>query len=51
MHGYTYLWADLSRADTLADRLRYVFCPPGWSHDGPDERASTLRVAAANAKW
>lgn len=47
LHGYSELWVDLCRAESLADKLRYLFNPPGWSHDGPDERASTLRAGAA----
>ncbi len=47
LHGYTDLWEDLRRAESLGDKLRYVFKPPGWSHDGPDQRASTLRAQAA----
>ena len=46
-HGYTELWRDVWRADRWADRLRYVCMPPGWSHDGPDLRARTLRARAA----
>ncbi|MFK7898204.1 MAG: sterol desaturase family protein [Myxococcota bacterium] len=44
LHGYSELWADVRRADTMSDKLGYIFRPPGWSHDGPDERASTLRA-------
>jgi hypothetical protein len=46
VHGYRELWADLRRASSPVDRLRYCLRPPGWSHDGPDHRASTLR-----ARW
>lgn len=37
------LWADLRRAPTLRVRLRYLFDAPGYSHDGPDQRARGLR--------
>lgn len=37
------LWNDLKRADTFGDRLKYLFFPPGWSHDGEDKRTKTLR--------
>lgn len=46
VHGYTDLVADLRRADSFGDRLRYVLQPPGWNHDGPDRRAETLRREA-----
>lgn len=42
-HEYGAIWRDVKRAGKLGDKLRYVFYPPGWSHDGPDLRASTLR--------
>jgi len=46
VHGYTDLLRDMRRADSWRDRLRYLLMPPGWSHDGPDKRASTLRAKA-----
>ncbi|MFN8292410.1 MAG: sterol desaturase family protein [Chitinophagales bacterium] len=42
-HEYKSIWKDIKRAPTFADKLRYLFMPPGWSHDGPDLRAKTLR--------
>ncbi len=44
VHEYADLYRDVLRADRLRDRLRYVFEAPGWSHDGPDKRAKTLRA-------
>jgi len=49
-HGYTDLLRDMRRADAWADRLRYLLMPPGWSHDGPDKRARTLRAQAGLTK-
>ncbi|MEE3331150.1 MAG: sterol desaturase family protein [Myxococcota bacterium] len=46
VHGYTDLLRDMRRAESWRDRLRYLLMPPGWSHDGPDKRASTLRAKA-----
>lgn len=48
VHGYAELIRDLRRADRFGDRLRYLFLPPGWSHDGPDKRAKTLRAEAGS---
>ncbi len=45
-HGYTEILRDLRRADSWRDRMRYLLLPPGWSHDGPDERARSLRARA-----
>ena len=42
-HEFADIAHDVRRAPTLADKLRYIFLAPGWSHDGPDRRADTLR--------
>ncbi|MEZ5003271.1 MAG: sterol desaturase family protein [Chitinophagales bacterium] len=42
-HEYGAIWRDVKRADKLMDKLKYIFYSPGWSHDGPDLRAKTLR--------
>lgn len=42
-HEYQAIWCDVKRAHKLSDKLKYIFYPPGWSHDGPDLRAATLR--------
>lgn len=42
-HEYRALWHDLRRAPDLTTRLRYLFGPPGWNHDGPDKSARILR--------
>ena len=42
-HDYQALWKDIRRAKRWLDRFRYLFYAPGWRHDGPDERANTLR--------
>jgi sterol desaturase/sphingolipid hydroxylase (fatty acid hydroxylase superfamily) len=46
IHGYTDILRDWGRASSWRDRWRYLALPPGWSHDGPDERASALRSQA-----
>ena len=42
-HEYAAIWSDLRRAASWKDRLNYLLQAPGWSHDGPDKRAATLR--------
>lgn len=42
-HELVDLWHDVKRAPKFSDKLKYIFYPPGWSHDGPDLRAKTLR--------
>jgi sterol desaturase/sphingolipid hydroxylase (fatty acid hydroxylase superfamily) len=50
VHGYRDLFRDALRARSWRDRLRYALMPPGWSHDGVDKRASTLRREARGAE-
>jgi sterol desaturase/sphingolipid hydroxylase (fatty acid hydroxylase superfamily) len=48
-HEYISIWNDFfvrHRALPLAMRLKYVFAPPGWSHDGSTQTANELRKAA-----
>jgi sterol desaturase/sphingolipid hydroxylase (fatty acid hydroxylase superfamily) len=42
-HEYGAIWYDVRRANKFVDKLKYIFYSPGWSHDGPDLRAKTLR--------
>lgn len=42
-HEYIDLGKDVRRAPKFSDKLKYIFYPPGWSHDGPDLTARTLR--------
>lgn len=42
-HEYAAIWRDVKRANKISHKLKYIFYPPGWSHDGPDQRAKTLR--------
>jgi sterol desaturase/sphingolipid hydroxylase (fatty acid hydroxylase superfamily) len=42
-HGFIELWRDIWRASRWSDKLRYILLPPGWSHDGEDRRAKSLR--------
>ena len=42
-HEYLDVLKDVKRAPKFSDKLKYIFYPPGWSQDGPDHRARTLR--------
>lgn len=42
-HEYAAIWRDVKRASKWSDKLKYIFYAPGWSHDGADKRAKTLR--------
>jgi sterol desaturase/sphingolipid hydroxylase (fatty acid hydroxylase superfamily) len=45
-HEYQAIWQDVKRAKKWSDKLKYIFYAPGWSHDGEDRRAKTLRQQA-----
>ena len=49
-HEYGSIWKDIKKAERWSDKLKYIFYAPGWSHDGPDQRAKILRksVTAIN---
>ena len=42
-HEYINLWRDVKRATKTADKLKYLFYPPGWSHDGENRTSNYLR--------
>ena len=42
-HEYVNLWRDVKRATKTADKLKYLFYPPGWSHDGENRTSNYLR--------
>jgi len=45
-HEFKDLWHDVQRAPDFVTKLKYIFYPPGWSHDGEDRRAKVLRARA-----
>ena len=44
-HEYSAIYKDVKRAKKWSDKLNYIFNSPGWTHDGEDKRAKTLRKA------
>ncbi|MES2619721.1 MAG: sterol desaturase family protein [Bacteroidota bacterium] len=46
-HEFFDIWKDVKSAPKFSDKLKYIFYSPGWSHDGPDLRARTLRKQLA----
>lgn len=42
-HEYRAIWKDINKTKSFSDKLKYIFWAPGWSHDGDDKRAKTLR--------
>jgi sterol desaturase/sphingolipid hydroxylase (fatty acid hydroxylase superfamily) len=43
-HEWAALGRDVSRAPRLIDKLRYVFSPPGFSHDGRSKTSRQLQA-------
>lgn len=42
-HEYKALWNDVKNAPGLLIKLKYIFMPPGWSHDKSSLTAAELR--------
>jgi len=38
------LWRDVRNAPGLANKLRYLFMPPGWSHTGAHKTAALVKA-------
>lgn len=42
-HEWMDISKDLSKKTTFGNKLKYLFMPPGWSHDGSSKTAKELR--------
>lgn len=42
-HEFFALLQDMKRATSLPDKLKYMFFPPGWSHDGRSQTSKDLQ--------
>ena len=42
-HEWTLILKDLNMNITLIEKLKYIFYPPGWSHDGSRKTSNQLR--------
>ncbi len=45
-HEFANLARDVAQAPTWGDKWRYLWMPPGWSHDGRSQTADEMRQAA-----
>ena len=43
-HEWQNMTRDLKKKTSLANRLKYIFMPPGWSHDGSTKTARQMRL-------
>ncbi|MCO6460172.1 MAG: sterol desaturase family protein [Saprospiraceae bacterium] len=42
-HEWVALWQDLKKTKKWSEKLKYIFYPPGWSHDGSTMTSNQLR--------
>ena len=42
-HEWKSISTDLKKKIPLSSKLKYLFMPPGWSHDGSSKTANELR--------
>jgi sterol desaturase/sphingolipid hydroxylase (fatty acid hydroxylase superfamily) len=42
-HEFVNLFKDVKRASKFSDKLKYIFYPPGWSHDGENQTSKYLQ--------
>jgi len=49
--GLRWLWNQIKSAPRWSDKLKYLYMPPGWRHDGPGETTEelTARMKTTNA--
>lgn len=43
-HEWQSMAQDLKKKTSFANRLKYIFMPPGWSHDGSTKTARQMRL-------
>jgi sterol desaturase/sphingolipid hydroxylase (fatty acid hydroxylase superfamily) len=49
-HEWQSMGSDLQKHTSLANKLKYIFMPPGWSHDGSSKTAKELRKEMLSKK-
>ncbi len=49
-HEWVSIGNDLRKKTSLLNKLKYLFMPPGWSHDGSSKTAKELRRAFSQHK-
>lgn len=42
-HEWVSLWQDMKKTKKWSEKLKYIFYPPGWSHDGSTMTSNQLR--------
>jgi len=49
-HEFANILRDLGKSTSFTNKLKYVFMPPGWSHDGSTKTSDELREELNLAK-
>lgn len=42
-HEFVSIGRDMKKTESFSDKLKYIFYPPGWSHDGSTQIASVMQ--------
>jgi hypothetical protein len=42
-HEFSDIWRDVRKVSSWKDKLKYIFYPPGWSHDKSSRTAVQLQ--------
>ncbi len=48
-HEFKEIWSDVKNAPDWKSKLKYIFGPPGWSHDGSRKTSKQMREEWANS--
>jgi hypothetical protein len=43
-HEWQNMINDVKKKTSLGNKLKYIFMPPGWSHDGSSKTARQMRM-------
>ena len=43
-HEWQQMISDVKKKSSLATKMKYIFMPPGWSHDGKTKTARQMRL-------
>ena len=49
-HEWVALWQDMKKTKRWKEKLKYMFFPPGWSHDGSTMTSNQLRKNQLHSK-
>lgn len=43
-HEFANIWQDVKKVSSLKDKLKYIFYPPGWSHDQSSKTVKEMQT-------